>query len=154
MVTYCKFKAISPTDFGSDITQALAKVDLHNLQLSSCLMLYNILLSDTMDKHAPEKTKEVSNRRKIPWFNDEVSEAIRSRRKAEHKWLLDKNNPDKFLEFYRTWRTTTNILNQAEKNYYCKLVENNHMNTKKIFAICDNLLGRNQDLPLPPGFHE
>ena len=152
VVTYHKLKAISPTDFGSDITQALVKVDLHNLQLSSCLMLYNILPSDIMDKHAPEKTKEVSNRRKIPWFNDEVSKAIRSRRKAECKWLLDKNNPDKFLAFYRTQRTTTNILNQAEKNYYCKLVENNHMNTKRIFTIGDNLLDRNQDLPLPPGF--
>ena len=152
VVTYYKLKAISPIDFASNITYALAKVDLHNLQLPSCLMLYNRLLCDTMDKHAPEKTKVVSNRRKIPWFNDEVSNAIRSRTKAEHKWLLDKNNQDKFLEFYRTWQTTTNILNQAEKNYYHKLVKNNHTDTKKIFAICDNLLGRNQDLPLPPGF--
>ena len=94
----------------------------------------------------------MSNRRKIQWFSDEVSNASRSRRRAEHKWLLDKNNPDKFLEFYRTWQSTTNILNQAEKNYFCKLVYNNHTKTKKIFAICDNLLGRNQDLPLPPGF--
>ena len=152
VVTYCKLKAISPTDFGSNITQALAKADLHNLQLSSCLMLYNTLLSDTMDKHAPEKTKEVSNRRKILWFNDEVSEAIRSRRKAECKWLLDKNNPDKFLEIYWAQRTVTNILNQAEKNYYCKLVKDNCTNTKKTFTICDNLQGRNQDLPLLPGF--
>ena len=81
-----------------------------------------------------------------------MSNAIRSRRKAECKWLLDKNNPDKFLEFYRIWQTTTNILNQAEKIYYCKLVENNCTDTKKIFATCDNLLGRNQGLPLPPGF--
>ena len=102
MVTYHKLKAISPTDFGSHITQALAKVDLHNLQLSSCLLLYNILLTNIMDKHAHQKTKEVSDRRKIPWFNDEVSEAIRSRKKTECKWVLDKKNPDKSLEFYRT----------------------------------------------------
>ena len=54
-----------------------------------------------MDKHAPKKTKAVSNKKKIPWFNDEVSDAIRLRRRVERKWLLDKNNPDKFLEFYR-----------------------------------------------------
>ena len=113
---------------------------------------YNKLLSDTMDKHAPKKTKVASNRKKIPWFNNEVSNAIRLRRRAECKWLLDKNNPDKFLEFYRAQRTTTNILNQANKNYFCKLVKDNHTNTKKIFAICNKLLGRNQDLPLPPGF--
>ena len=111
VVTYCRLKAISPIDFGSDITYALAKVDLHNLQL--CLTLYNRLLSDTMNKHAPEKTKLVSNRRKILQFNDEVSDAFRSRGKAECKWLLDKKKPDKFLEFYRTWRTTANILNHV-----------------------------------------
>ena len=43
-------------------------------------------------------------------------------------------------------------MNQAEKNYFCKFVQDNHTKTKKIFTICKNLLGRNQDLHLPPGF--
>ena len=85
-------------------------------------------------------------------FSDGVSNAIRSRRRADHKWLLDKNNSDKFLEFYRSRHLTTNILNQAEKNYFYKLVHDNHTKTKKIFAICNNLLGRSQDHPLLPGF--
>ena len=152
LVNYCKVKAIVPIDFSADITGALAKVDLHNLHLSSCLKLYNDLLIDTIDKHAPKKTKIVSNRKKIPWFSDEVSNAIRSRRRAECKWLLDKNNLEKFLEFYRSRCLTTNILNQTEKNYFCKLVHHNHTKTKKIFAICNNLLGRSRDLPLPAGF--
>ena len=151
LVNYCKVKAIDPKDFGANITRALAKVDLHNLHLSNCLKLYNDLLTDTIDKHAPKKTKTISNRKKIPWFSYEVSNAIRSRRRAEHKWLLDKNNPDKFLEFYRLRCLTTNILDQAERNYFCKLVHDNCTKTKKIFAICNNLLGRSQDHPLPPG---
>ena len=81
-----------------------------------------------------------------------MSNAIRSRRRLEHKWLLDKNNQDKFLEFYRLRHLTTNILNQAEKNYFCKLVNDNWTKTKKIFAICNNLLGRSQDHPLPLDF--
>ena len=152
-VNYQKVKAIDPIDFGANITWALAKVDLHNLHLSSCLKLYNDLLIDTIDKHAPKKTKIVSNSKKIPWFSDEVSNAIRSRRRAEHKWLLDKNNPDKFLEFYRLRHLTTNILNQAEKNYFCKLVHDNWTKTKKISAICNNLLGRSQDHPPTTRFH-
>ena len=54
---YHKVKAIVPIDFSADITGALAKVDLHNLHLSSCLKLYNDLLIDTIDKHAPKKPK-------------------------------------------------------------------------------------------------
>ena len=57
LVHYHKLKAISPIDFGSDIAKALAEVDLHNLHLSSCLKLYNDLLTDTIDKHAPERLK-------------------------------------------------------------------------------------------------
>ena len=151
LVNYQKVKAIDPIDFGADITWALTKVDLHNLHLSSCLKLYNDLLIDIIDKHAPKKTKIVSNRKRIPWFSDEVSNAIRSRWRAECKWLLDKNNPDKFLEFYWLRCLTTNILNQAEKNYFHKLVHDNCTKTKKIFAICNNLLGRSQDHPLPLG---
>ena len=59
---------------------------------------------------------------------------------------------EKFLEFYRSRHLTTNILNQAEKNYFHKLVHDNCTKTKKIFAICNNLLARSQDLHLPPGF--
>ena len=94
---YQKVKAIDPIDFSANITWSLTKVDLHNLHLSGCLKLYNDLLTETINKHAPKKTKTVSNRKRIPWFSDEVSNAIRSRRRAEHKWLLDKNNPGKFL---------------------------------------------------------
>ena len=152
LVNYHKFKALVPIDFGANITGALTKVELHNLHLSSCLKLYNDLLINTIDKHALRKTKILSNRKKMPWFSDEVSNAIRSRRRAEHKWLLDKNNSDKFLEFYRSRCLTTNILNQGEKNYFCKPVHDNCTKTKKIFAICNNLLGRSQDLLLPPSF--
>ena len=57
LVNYCKLKAIVPINFGANITEALAKVDLHNLHLSSCLKLYNDLLTDTIDKHALKRLK-------------------------------------------------------------------------------------------------
>ena len=57
LVNYQKVKAIDPIDFSANITGALAKVDLHNLHLSSCLKLYNDLLIDTIDKHAPKRPK-------------------------------------------------------------------------------------------------
>ena len=64
LITYHKLKSISPKDFGSDITDALANVNLHNLQLPSCLKLYNKLLSETMDKHAPKRLKQSQIRKR------------------------------------------------------------------------------------------
>ena len=36
--------------------------------------------------------------------------------------------------------------------YYCELLSQHKTNTKQIFRVCDKLLGRNHDLPLPPSF--
>ena len=41
-------------------------------------------------------------------------------------------------------------LTKAEKDFYKKSLHNNKNNFKAIFNICNNLLGRNLDLPLPP----
>ena len=42
----------------------------------------------------------------------------------------------------------------AECQYYCDLLSQHKTNMKEIFRVCDKLLGRNHDLPLPPGFSE
>ena len=57
LVNYQEVKAINPIDFSANITWSLTKVDLHNLHLSGCLTLYNNLLTETIDKHAPKIPK-------------------------------------------------------------------------------------------------
>ena len=41
------------------------------------------------------------------------------------------------------------MLSFAKKDFYKTSLNENKYNYKKIFGICNNLLGRNQDLPLP-----
>ena len=50
------------------------------------MKLYNSSLSEIMDKHAPLKKKVISDKLKIPWFNDTVAEEIKHRRKLEKIW--------------------------------------------------------------------
>ena len=46
----------------------------------------------------------------------------------------------------------SNIIHQAECEYFTNtLLEHKHQ-PREIFRTCDGLLGRNQDLPLPPGY--
>ena len=54
--------------------------------------------------------------------------------------------------FYRARHIVSNLMNAAENRFYKDSLTQNQGNTKEIFKICDSLLGRNQDLPLPPGF--
>ena len=44
--------------------------------LDENLDLYRKALTTTLDGHAPEQTKVVSNQPKIPWFNNSISDSI------------------------------------------------------------------------------
>ena len=85
-VSYRKYKAINIQDFQSD----LAKSDLctnhpnslDELHVVSC---YDKTLQATLDKHAPLLTKTVVVSPRVPWFNEEIREAKRERRRAEKK---------------------------------------------------------------------
>ena len=51
---------------------------------------YNSCLSMILDKHAPSTTREIIVRPHSPWFNEELSTAKRSSRKAERVWMKSK----------------------------------------------------------------
>ena len=48
----------------------------------------------------------------------------------------------------------SNLLDEAKRKYYHTQLHDNSCNLKKNFRICDGILGRKQDLPLPPGHTE
>ena len=88
----------------------------------------------------------------IPWLNDTKAEQIRSRRKAECIWLKQWDNWEAFLKFYHMRCTVFNLIDAAEHSYYNNVVAKKRATLKNLFSICNNLLGRNQDLPLPLGY--
>ena len=60
-------------------------------------------------------------------------------------------NKNKFLNFYRLRRQVTNLLNESECTYYKNTLQEAKLNSKKMFKICNSLLGWNTSLPLPSG---
>ena len=57
-----------------------------------------------------------------------------------------------FTTFYRARHIVSNLMDAAENRFYKDSSAQHQGNTKEIFKICDSLLGRDQDLPLHPGF--
>ena len=41
---------------------------------------YNSTLSTLLDKYALLRTKSVANRKRVPWFNHKIKDAIKARR--------------------------------------------------------------------------
>ena len=110
---------------------------------------YNKAPTKVMDKLTPVKTKTVSDKPKLPWFDDNLSCEIRKRKWLETIWHKDRTNINNYHQFYTQCHRLSNMLSFAKKNFYKTSLNENKYNYKKIFGICNNLLGRNQDLPLP-----
>ena len=73
---------------------------------------------------------------------DKIATAIQKRRKAERKWYALRSDKIRFLEFYRAQRMVRNLLDEAERRYYQNQLQDNSHNLKKIFGICNGILGR------------
>ena len=98
---YRKLKNIVRENFQKDISESVEQLDLENLGPAECLHAYNNIMQGVLDKHAPIKTKKISsNKKRVPWFNSEISTAIRDRRMAERKWYKNTNDPSLFMDFY------------------------------------------------------
>ena len=116
------------------------------------IQCYNNTLSSVLDTHAPVKHCKCSNRPRVPWFNDTIAKAIHHCRKLEGTWYKDKTNSEHFTAFYHQCRLVANLLDKDECEFFLNSIVENSNNYRQIYTICNQLLGRTKESPLPPGF--
>ena len=77
---------------------------------------YNSNLKSVLDKHAPLKTKVNVESPRVPWFNEEIKDAKRKRRKAEKKWRSSRQAADLASFKYRQ-NVVTRLMNKARQEH-------------------------------------
>ena len=92
----------------------------------------------------------VSLKPKTPWFNEEIRQVKRRRRKAEKKWLKSKDVKD--YDDYKAIRNEAlSLMNQARHVYYNECINENSSDQKKLFGITKSLLCIKKSTPnVPP----
>ena len=148
---YRKFKDIDPIAFMEDVNKFCLKEPAGS-SLEDKANHYYTMLQTTLDHHAPIKSRKCSNRPKVPWFTDRIAEAIRLRRSLERTWHRDRSNIEAYNLFHQQRRLVSNLLNKAERDFFRTSIIENSSNYKRIYEICNHLLGRTKDSPMPPGF--
>ena len=68
------------------------------------MRVHNTTISLILDNHAPLEVRKTSSRKKLPWYNEEIANVIRCRRRAEQSWLSDKSDRANLNDFYITRR--------------------------------------------------
>ena len=121
---------------------------LSSSQLDMLVRDYNASLSSIMDHHVPLKTKTVRATPQVSWYNADIAEAKRRRRKAERRWRKTKLAED--LEtFKRLKNHVTFISTKARRNFYADCMRENGGDQGRLFKATRALLLPKNDLCFP-----
>ena len=85
IVTYRKLKNIDKIKFNCDLRDAF----IFRNQLTTLeehVSSYNTILTETLEKHAPIKTKVIRNTHHFPWFNEKIKDEILLQQCKERIW--------------------------------------------------------------------
>ena len=132
------------------------KQDIISSELYTCpsgnideyVMQYNTVLKRILDQHAPEVEKKVMIRHNPPWFNNEVAELKRARRRAERKWRSTKLTVHQEM-FKSLHLQCVNLCAKLKAEHFVSKIDENKGNQKALFNITNSLLHRNNSRPLP-----
>ena len=109
---------------------------------------YNTVLGHLLDKYAPEKTKTIVDRPKVPWVNPDFFEAKMKRRKSENIWRRNKSDQNR-QNYNRARNDVVKTKDKAKKDHYSNEIENCQSDQKKLFAILNEILCNKQSEKLP-----
>ena len=87
---------------------------------------WNASLSKLLNEDAPSRTKVVTDRPRLLWFNSDIRWAIVTRQRAERK-CRSSTQPDHFAEFKKAKNYAAMLMNKARSLYLTNFInENSH----------------------------
>ena len=148
-ISYRKLRAIKIEDFKLDLaTSELCKYSPDSL--NDLIKCYNDTLYQVLEKHAPLRSKVIRSRPLVPWFNADIKNARREKRKAERKWRRSGKHDD-MMSYKQIKKRKNRLMNEARSQYYRDFINDNSSNLKKLFAAANTLLDqRKKNTVLPP----
>ena len=145
--TYRNIRAIDPDTFRNDILKS-DLITHPKICVEDKVKQYNEVLTEILNKHAPEKVKMVAVKDNRPWMNEKIRNAKKKRRKFEKQWRKTKLTVHR--EAYVAEREAVKKLIETEKAaFYNEKIHECEGDQKKLFSIIDKLLNRGSSSKLP-----
>ena len=146
-IQYRKLRAIDVEAFKQDISANITDPP-KDTSCEKLLEIYNSLLSDLLNKHAPMKTKLVTQRPNTPWYNDTIHNTKKEKRRLERRWKKSQSHLD-FKKYREHCRKMNILIQQTKHEHYSKKILDHAGDTKALFKVTKTLLGNNKDVQLP-----
>ena len=136
-ISFRKIKSLDIEKFKSDILTS----EIHQVEASSVdemTKIYDETLANLLDVHAPVITKTIKIKTNSPWYNQELRNLKRIKRKAERKWKTSHSATD--LEAFKSARAEyKNMCNEAKINFYSEKVVECSGDQRQLYKLINNL---------------
>ena len=147
-LTFRKLKNIDIAEFSADIASSVLCASVHWDNIDALSDCFNMTITDILDKHAPLKTRIMINRPKIPWFNDDIKQLKRKRRRLEKK-ALKTDLPGDWNNYHKVRNQYSALLKSARVNYYSNLIDQCAGDSRKLFRVVNSLSREPLETALP-----
>ncbi|XP_064631649.1 uncharacterized protein LOC135489943 [Lineus longissimus] len=144
-ICYRTIKAIDADSFASDLTRRVKALDLAS-DLETLTVCYDKVLRNTLDQHAPAKSKRVTVRPNAPWFSDEIVQERKTERKLERKFRRSKLTIDRQIWKHQA-RLVDSMIETAKEDHFA--VQAEESSTVDTFRTVNSLLYGKKNTVLP-----
>ena len=138
-------KSINICDFKTDLKVSLEAAG--NGQTSGNVQCFDAICTAVLDKHAPSRTRQVTDRSHSPWFSLEEKQAKQERRRAERQSKKTGLQIHKDIYVYLK-RKVTIMCNMAKQIYFNNKF-NNVKTCQELYRVRNELFG-NKHQPVYP----
>jgi hypothetical protein len=146
-VTFRKYKSIDMDLLRKDLKQSLLLQEPAT-HLNELLTQYDTVLRELLEKHAPLKTRVMTERPLTCWYTPEIDGAKKLRRKLERRWRCSGLTVHR--EAYQAQRDVVNkLLKNGKTAFYKKQVEDCGGDQKALFRVVQKLLKPHHTQHLP-----
>ena len=106
--------------------------DGSDLPLELLVDRYDNVLRDTMDILAPVKSRTIVLGPNAPWYNKDIGNEKRKRRRLERRWRSSRLESDR-LSYIEQCSVVNTMLYKAKEFYYSSVIQDNAHDTRLLF---------------------
>ena len=146
-VTYHKLKEIDINTFTQDLSD-LADMDFKGDKLDCIVSEFETKLKQTLDKHAPEVTKKIMERKNNPGLIKYKQSLKRYMHRREKVWRKYRQS-HQWRAFREAWCNYNMALWAKKVDSINKIIIENGRDAKKLYTVFNNMTGNISENPLP-----
>ena len=150
-VTCRKIKEIDAAQFAKDVEKyPLLNIEDQIDDIDILVTNLETALRESLDSHAPERSKVITCRPNCPWYTDDLKhqkgvvrhrERIWRKYREDHQWLTYKSEKRKY----------NNMLFESKRINIANKVNQCNRDTRQLFRLVINISSSTKDNPLPDG---